>query len=923
MTARSRVVVALSLTAVLFSAILAVVVGRMRHWSSIGYAGLNYMQVIGPKQPRMFGLEPGQVMMSFPGGPADRAGLRRGDRIVAIDGVAVANIQGLRAVDARVKRGDPVVYTVKRGSETLRVPVRLESPFANVFLILNFVVNSFVALAFVAIGILVITRQPDDRRAKVFYAMVTFGGLSLLGTMILALDSSQVRGIVTDPGASLPTLALLPVFFLGFLPLTLHLSLIFPHERRVLRERPYVIRWIYALPLSAVTVTTVLAIAALSVQTQKNGVTQIADRAFTVISAACAVAGILMVLRLVLLGRREGLVPAALKRPVQTIVAALGILIAISWGLASLKLHISGVIVGFLAATAPYLLVMTYPVFACVALYRSYREAGVEERRQVKWPIWGTFTALLVKIVFSFAMYGTMFTIVFSGRDFSTFARYAQVGQLVPTLLYLLIPISFAVAILKYRLMNIDVIIKKTVAYTILSGAIIFIYLVLVGGLGTVLVHVAGVRNQTMVIASTLVVALLFVPLRNKLQYLVDRNLFRQKYDYPAALRAIAAETLAATDIRSFLLFAAETLQQALQNRSVVIFERRDDDLLATAKVGAPDEILGSLRFAAAAAQTIDRPVSPKRRALPEGAADALRRVDAALVLPVRTHGVLHGVIALGAKLSDREFDLEDADFLTSASDQIGLTIERIRLQREESEFEQARQMQQSLLPASMPQIEGIDVSGTWKPARAVGGDYYDLLELSPTELAVCIGDVAGKGMPAALTMSALQAAVRASASPGVSPADLCERVRRVIVKNLAGGRFVTFFFCTIDTVARKIRYCNAGHNPPVLVRADGHAIRLDKGGPALSRLMGGTPFVSGEEPLADGDRLVLFTDGVSEARNEAGTDYGEERLEDFIAAHRNTQARDLIGAIADSVSAWSGGRVEDDVTLVAVAVTS
>ncbi|HSP33328.1 MAG TPA: SpoIIE family protein phosphatase [Thermoanaerobaculia bacterium] len=921
MTSRSRVALALLVTAVLFGGMFALMLERVHRWSAIGYAGINYVQVAGPKQPRIFGMGPGQVVMVYPGGPADRAGIHHSDEIVAIDGVRLGDVAHLREVDARAHSGSTLSYAVKRGGQLLRIPVRLDSPFKNVFLLVTMFVNAIVAFAFVSIGLVVVSRREEDRRARVFYAMATFGALSLLATTVMALDASQMRGIVADPAAILPTLAFLPVFFLGFLPLTLHLALIFPHERKILRERPSVIRWIYALPIAAVTVTTFVALLAASSMNRSTAVVKIAERSFQISTSLAAVLGLLFLLRLVYIGRREGVKTAVLNRPVQTVVAVIGTLVAIAYALAALGLKISGVIVGFSVALAPYLLVMSYPVLACIALVRSYREAGIEERRQVKWPVWGTVTALAVKIVFVVATYGAMLTIMLSGHDLGAFARWSQVCHLIPTVLYLLIPISFATAILKYRLMNIDVIIKKTVAYTILSGFIILIYLVLVGGLGTVLVNVAGVRNQTMVVASTLIVALVFVPLRNRLQYLVDRNLFRQKYDYADALKAIAAETLAATDIRAFLLFAAETLQQALQNRSVVIFERRDDELLATAKVGVSDSILGSVRFDAAAAGAIDRPVNPRKRALPESAAEALQRVEAALVVPIRSHNVLHGVIALGSKLSDREFDLDDADFLMSASDQIGLTIERIRLQREEGDFEQARQMQQALLPATLPQIEGLDVSGAWKPARAVGGDYYDLLELTPTQLAACIGDVAGKGMPAALLMSALQAAVRASAAPDVVPAELCERVRRVIVQSLAGGRFVTFFFCTIDTAARRIRYCNAGHNPPVLVRADGRTIRLDKGGPALSRLFSSTPFSGGEEPLLEGDRIVLFTDGVSEARDAGGQDYSEERLEQLIAENRKSGARELIGAISDSVSAWSGGRVDDDLTLVAVAV--
>jgi phosphoserine phosphatase RsbU/P len=170
--------------------------------------------------------------------------------------------------------------------------------------------------------------------------------------------------------------------------------------------------------------------------------------------------------------------------------------------------------------------------------------------------------------------------------------------------------------------------------------------------------------------------------------------------------------------------------------------------------------------------------------------------------------------------------------------------------------------------------------------------------------------------------MSALQAAVRASATVDMSPAALCERVRRVIVPGLAGGRFVTFFYCAIDTASKRIRYCNAGHNPAVLVRANGHTMRLDKGGPALSRLFSGTPFQEGQEELFDGDRVVLFTDGVSESRDADGNDYGEDRLERVIAANRQAPARELIATIVDSVSSFSRGRADDDLTLVALAIT-
>lgn len=162
----------------------------------------------------------------------------------------------------------------------------------------------------------------------------------------------------------------------------------------------------------------------------------------------------------------------------------------------------------------------------------------------------------------------------------------------------------------------------------------------MVGGLGTLLLNMTGTKNQTVVIASTLFVALIFVPLRNKLQTLVERNLFRHKYEYPDALRAIAADTLTVTELGPFLQSAAEKIQQALQNRAVVVFVLRHDEHIATAKVGVADTLLGRLRISHAAMRdALDRPFDPRRRALPDEAAAALKRIEAALVVPINTPG--------------------------------------------------------------------------------------------------------------------------------------------------------------------------------------------------------------------------------------------------------------------------------------------
>ena len=916
---KNRVLTAVALTLLLAGGAVLYTIVRLQYWDRAGITGIAYFPTTGPQSKKpTFGFKPGMIFLVYPSSAAERAGVLTRDEIISISNIPPKDTESLRALDARLKTGDVIVYRLSRGGRVLDIPVPLASPLANPMFVLTLAVRSVVALAFVIIGLVVFMRRSDQQRVNVFYAMVMVGALSLLMAPVLTLDGTSLRGTLTGQ-SFVPSLALFLVGF-AFLPIALHLALVFPRERPIIRSSPRILRWIYGMPVMAVLTLSLAVFVQVIVGAGKAAMNRF-GLGINIGSGALALIGMGIAWWIVRKDRGQGW-RAFWNRPVATLIAVTGMLLGLTRILGALGWKIAAAILAVFTAAAPILITASFPILACIALYRSYREAGPEERRQVKWPLWGTLIALATKIVVLAGSQIIGFWVYSSGQPLREWMHIAEFIGLVPVLAYLLIPVSFAFAILKYRLMNIDIIIRKTVAYAFLTGAIIVMYLILVGGFGTLLVNVTGVRNQTMVIASTLVVALVFVPLRNKLQTLVDRNLFRHKYDYPEALRSISADTLTANDLGAFLTSAAEKIQQALQNRAVAIFVTRHDEIVAAAKVGLADSVIGTMRMRRAPLiPLLDRPFDPTRHTLPEDAAAALRRVEAVLVVPVNTPGTPpNGFIALSAKLTNAPFDVEDIDFLRSVADQLDVGIDRIRQQREEVDYEQARTIQESLLPREMPSVAGVELSGIWQPARTMGGDYYDLLKLSDRELAVCIGDVAGKGMPAALLMSGLQAAVRASASG--SPRDLCERVRRVVVSSLSGGRFVTFFYATLDTAAMRLRWCNAGHNAPVLVRADGSVVRLSDGGPAFSRLFRDDPYTEKEIAIEPGDRLVLFTDGVSEASGGDGEMFGEPRLEQLAVANRHLGAHELQQTIAGAATAFSGGELEDDLTLVVVAVS-
>ncbi len=241
------------------------------------------------------------------------------------------------------------------------------------------------------------------------------------------------------------------------------------------------------------------------------------------------------------------------------------------------------------------------------------------------------------------------------------------------------------------------------------------------------------------------------------------------------------------------------------------------------------------------------------------------------------------------------------------------------RLERQGREIEEARAIQLGFLPKEIPQISGYEIAGAWQPARVVGGDYYDVLAFGGDTLGLCIADVAGKGMPAALLMSNLQAAVRGLASSAMSPEILCERLNALIYRNIASDRFITFFYAHLDGASRQLHYSNAGHNAPIVGHRDGTHDRLGEGGSVLG-IFQSQSFAMATYTLLAGDRVLLFTDGVAEASLPDGEEFGDARLIQLLRENCEASAEELQKTILTTVGTFCGGNWHDDATLIVIA---
>ncbi len=300
-----------------------------------------------------------------------------------------------------------------------------------------------------------------------------------------------------------------------------------------------------------------------------------------------------------------------------------------------------------------------------------------------------------------------------------------------------------------------------------------------------------------------------------------------------------------------------------------------------------------------------------------------------ALALPLMSHSKLIGFLGLGRKRTGEDYTPEELEILASFTSQVAMANENLSLLEEnlekrhlEEQLQMARTIQEGFLPLKIPETPGLEVTARHRFCLEVAGDYYDVIAMKDGCTMFAVGDVSGKGAGAALLMANLQASLRTSAKVATDLTTMVAEINGLIHSNTAPEQYITFFVGQFDPVDKTLRYVNAGHNPPILLKRDDAVEKLEAGGLILGALSG-VKYDEGRVDLEPGDMLLLYTDGVSEVMNGLDEEFGEERIRQFLHENSKQPVSNVLEELEAELKAFHGERpYEDDLTLLLAKVS-
>lgn len=497
---------------------------------------------------------------------------------------------------------------------------------------------------------------------------------------------------------------------------------------------------------------------------------------------------------------------------------------------------------------------------------------------------------------------------------------------------------SIGLAIIRYRFLDAQYLMRRSLAFIVVAAVLSGLYVLVVGRLEVFLGRFTALDIRLVEPVLLVAALVLLQPLAVRLEEVVSRAVLRDRREGRVVLEELSRDVVTLMDLDQLGSRLTQAVFESLVVDGAALLARRapgaafERVAIAGFDGHSPDwsgvvahlDGLDGARGVVRVRQLDVLGGSPESAAL----AEAARQVPLEVLMPLSHGSELLGLLALGPKATRTRFAAEDLLLLAALGNQAAAAIRNSHLLEEnlrraalQEDLALARRIQFAYLPLSSPSLPTCQMAARNIPSREVGGDYFDFLEMNG-QLLVVTADVVGKGMPAALLMSMLQASLRTLAAEPRRLTEIAERLNHMILQSRETGRFATVFLGLFDPETQWLAYSNAGHNPPCLMRRDGRIEWLTEGGTLLGAFENSLA-CEGRLQLEPGDRIVLYTDGITEAPSPSGEFFGEERLAAAVAGVPfDAPAEELVEGVLHAVRGFlDGGEPADDMTVVALRI--
>lgn len=567
-----------------------------------------------------------------------------------------------------------------------------------------------------------------------------------------------------------------------------------------------------------------------------------------------------------------------------------------------------------------------------VQIYRYRAVSTQAQKQQTKWVLLGLVASAVGFMGFLYIVPVILPALRHPGLPH---LFYILFGVPVLYLSLLLLPLTISISILRYRLWDMGVLVNRTMVYGVLTVLLTAVYLALVLLMQPLFRALTNHDSLPTMAASTLATAVLFYPLRQRVQTMIDRRIFPRKYDAARVLTQLTRTIRGEVDISCLTLNLESAVSEILhptcvftwlQNENsfqVYLFEEKlpwEETAWVNGEVLRKDPLISYLQNVPGDVTRLDNLV------LPSPSLAQLQRANINILMVLRGQGELVGWLGLGPRDNEQGYSADDLKFLGEIAALAGPAIRIAQLAQEQQsaaltqqrmaqQLHVARLVQQTLLPHSWPELPGWQLAAFYQPAQAIGGDFYDFLQFKDGRFGIIIGDVSDKGIPAALLMAATRSLLRSLAYQFVAPRMVLQRANRFLLPDLPEGLFVTCLYALLDPVSGRITVANAGHNPPCYRSSSGVKDMWITGMP-----LGWLPNVAYEEQemvLEPGSCMLFYSDGLTEASNQQGELLGTAHLH-ALFSQKNVLGAELIDFLMQEVAAFSYPQgPDDDVTIV------